>query len=103
MLEAGREDSGFRLRDRALHVFEEAHRVREFKRVCDQDLGAGGDGDVKLVELGGLMDASHASCSTLFECSCPELEDLVAAAKVWLCGGRRSCGHDIRVCCRFGH
>ena len=28
------------------------------------------------------MDGSHASCAKLFECSCPELEDLVSAAKV---------------------
>lgn len=27
------------------------------------------------------MDDSHRSCSQLFDCSCPELEELVAAAK----------------------
>jgi hypothetical protein len=32
--------------------------------------------------LGELMDASHASCRDLYDCSCNELEALVAAAKV---------------------
>jgi hypothetical protein len=32
--------------------------------------------------LGELMDASHASCRDLYDCSCEELEALVAAAKV---------------------
>jgi N-acetylgalactosamine kinase len=27
------------------------------------------------------MDASHTSCRDLYECSCPELEELVALAK----------------------
>ncbi len=29
-----------------------------------------------LKELGRLMDASHASCRDLYECSCPELDVL---------------------------
>ncbi len=31
--------------------------------------------------LGQLMDASHASCAQLYECSCPELDTLVQAAR----------------------
>lgn len=34
-LQAGREQGGFKLRQRALHVFREAQRVRDFKAVCD--------------------------------------------------------------------
>lgn len=30
-----REDGGFKLHDRALHVYEEAARVHAFKEVCD--------------------------------------------------------------------
>ena len=45
VLEAGREDGGFRLRGRALHVYEEAQRVRDFKAICDLPNQAGaGDG-----------------------------------------------------------
>ena len=48
VLEAGREDGGFRLRDRALHVFEEAQRVRDFKVICDGPNQAGDDASTKL-------------------------------------------------------
>lgn len=64
---------GFKLRDRAAHVFAEAGRVGAFAGAC-----AGG---AALETLGALMDASHASCRDLYECSCPELEELVATAK----------------------
>ena len=35
----------------------------------------------KLSQLGSLMDASHASCAGLYECSCAELDALVGAAR----------------------
>lgn len=34
-----------------------------------------------LAELGALMDGSHASCRDQYECSCDELEELIALAK----------------------
>lgn len=45
------------------------------------------DAEGKAKELGALMDASHASCSKQYECSAPELEQLVEAAKVRLFAG----------------
>jgi len=38
-------------------------------------------GDDALRRLGQLMDASHASCAQLYQCSCPELDALVKVAK----------------------
>ncbi|CAD7703581.1 unnamed protein product [Ostreobium quekettii] len=67
---------GFKLKDRALHVYSEAKRVHDFKRVCESNE----DTSSKLKALGSLMNASHESCRDLYECSCPELEDLVSAA-----------------------
>jgi N-acetylgalactosamine kinase len=41
-----------------------------------------GDGDsARLARLGALMDASHSSCANLYDCSCPELDELSAAAR----------------------
>lgn len=37
--------------------------------------------DQKMQQLGCLMDASHASCAGLYECSAPELDELVKVAK----------------------
>ncbi len=65
--------AGFKLRDRAAHVYAEAARVGAFAAACAS--GA------PLEALGELMDASHASCRDAYECSCAELEELVALAK----------------------
>ena len=34
-----------------------------------------------LAALGALMDASHESCSNLYDCSCPEVDELQRIAK----------------------
>jgi len=65
--------AGFKLRDRATHVYAEAARVGAFAAACAS--GA------PLEALGALMDASHASCRDSYECSCAELEELVALGK----------------------
>lgn len=61
----------FKLYQRAKHVYSEAARVLQFKSVCD----SGPSESVQL--LGELMNQSHASCRDLYECSCPELDQLV--------------------------
>jgi galactokinase len=68
----------FHLQQRALHVFSESQRVLQFKQVCEDDSLSGAE---KLSQLGGLMDASHASCAGLYGCSCAELDALVGVAK----------------------
>jgi len=55
----------FKLRDRALHVFEESMRVERFVQE-----------GVTAEEMGALMNGSHFSCAFSFECSCPELDEL---------------------------
>tara|TARA_B110000977_G_scaffold195880_1_gene275166 strand:- start:2787 stop:3626 length:840 start_codon:yes stop_codon:yes gene_type:complete len=64
---------GFKLRDRAVHVYSEAARVLQFADECKDE--------TSLNKLGELMDASHKSCKELYECSCAELDELVAAFK----------------------
>ncbi|XP_030621979.1 N-acetylgalactosamine kinase [Chanos chanos] len=61
----------FQLYQRAKHVYGEAARVLQFKGVCDSDPADA------IVQLGTLMNESHASCRDLYECSCPELDQLV--------------------------
>ncbi|XP_078113352.1 N-acetylgalactosamine kinase [Sander vitreus] len=61
----------FKLHQRAKHVYGEAARVLRFKNVCDSEPAE----SVQL--LGDLMNQSHASCRDLYECSCPELDQLV--------------------------
>ncbi|MFH4974503.1 hypothetical protein AB6A40_001212 [Gnathostoma spinigerum] len=58
----------FKLRQRAFHVFSEAARVCNFKKACEMN-------DIK--EMGRLMNESHESCSTLYECSCDKLDSTV--------------------------
>lgn len=61
----------FKLHQRAKHVYSEAARVMQFKRVCDSEAAE------SIQVLGDLMNQSHVSCRDLYECSCPELDQLV--------------------------
>ncbi|XXG79054.1 hypothetical protein AAC387_Pa09g0207 [Persea americana] len=63
----------FKLFQRASHVYSEAKRVHAFRDTVQSKLS---DEDM-LKKLGDLMNESHHSCSVLYECSCPELEELV--------------------------
>ncbi|KAB5544628.1 hypothetical protein DKX38_012740 [Salix brachista] len=67
----------FKLHHRAAHVYSEAKRVHAFKDAVSSNLS---DED-KLKKLGELMNESHHSCSVLYECSCPELEELVETCR----------------------
>lgn len=59
----------FELKKRALHVYSESLRVVQFKMATEKP-------SVTIEELGKLMSESHASCRDLYECSCPELDEL---------------------------
>lgn len=61
----------FKLYQRAKHVYSEAARVLRFKQICEE----APDNVVQL--LGELMNQSHVSCRDMYECSCPELDQLV--------------------------
>ncbi|KAL8292829.1 hypothetical protein RQP46_000523 [Phenoliferia psychrophenolica] len=62
---------------RARHVFSEALRVYQFKDLIQ----AAEDGSVDLLhQLGALMNESQESCRDDFECSCPEINDVVQLA-----------------------
>ncbi|KIY43966.1 Galactokinase [Fistulina hepatica ATCC 64428] len=66
----------FQLYKRAKHVFSEALRVLAFRATC-----SGAHTDATLPELARLMNESQESCARVFECSCPELDALVALAR----------------------
>ena len=61
----------FKLYDRATHVYSEAQRVLSFKDVCEEEPA---DAAKVLVQL---MSDSHASCRDLYQCSHPQLDQLV--------------------------
>ncbi|KAI3717665.1 hypothetical protein L1987_69424 [Smallanthus sonchifolius] len=66
----------YKLFQRASHVYSEAKRVYAFK-----DAVSSNSDEETLKKLGDLMNDSHYSCSVLYECSCPELEELVKVCK----------------------
>uniref|UniRef100_A0A8C9EL45 Galactokinase 2 n=1 Tax=Pavo cristatus TaxID=9049 RepID=A0A8C9EL45_PAVCR len=68
---SGSEVSTFKLYQRAKHVYSEAARVLEFKKICSE----APDNAIQL--LGALMNQSYISCKEMYECSCPELDRLV--------------------------
>jgi len=65
------EAEGFALYSRSLHVFSEANRVYQFKKICEM-----APYEDQLKDLGELMNSSQESCKTLFNCSCPELDEI---------------------------
>ncbi|XP_076443620.1 N-acetylgalactosamine kinase-like [Babylonia areolata] len=67
--------TSFQLYKRAVHVFAEASRVFQFKKLCDTR-----PPDV-LTKLGALIDASQQSLKDLYECTHPETDMLVEVCK----------------------
>lgn len=76
----------FKLYQRAKHVYSEAARVLQFKQVCED----APDNAVQL--LGELMNQSHRSCRDMYECSCPELDQLVDICRKFGAKGSRLTG-----------
>jgi len=52
--------------------------VLRFREVCTN--ASSSPSPSVLEELGKLMNESHESCSRLYDCSCPELDELVRLA-----------------------
>ncbi|XP_010636756.1 N-acetylgalactosamine kinase isoform X5 [Fukomys damarensis] len=66
----------FKLYQRAKHVYSEAARVLQFRKVCEDSP------EDAVAQLGELMNQSHRSCRDLYECSCPELDQLVDTCRI---------------------
>lgn len=68
----------FHLRQRALHVFTEALRVQQFMTLLNSK-----DEDPKELgkKLGSLLNDTQESCRDLYDCSCPELDELCEIAR----------------------
>lgn len=79
----------FKLQQRALHVFGEAIRVREFEAILT---GRPQSPDLVPHRLGSLMNATQDSCRDLYECSCPELDELCSIARAAGAYGSRLTG-----------
>ncbi|TQN63776.1 Galactokinase, partial [Colletotrichum shisoi] len=81
----------FKLRQRALHVFEEALRVLQFMKVLEQEApapapasGAAAAADDTTAynrRLGAVLNATQDSCRDLYECSAPEIDELCRIAR----------------------
>jgi galactokinase len=72
----------FQLRRRALHVFSEAKRVSDFKKILsDAQKSKEGLHDRDVESLGNLMNETQKSCSQVYDCSCPELDEICAIAR----------------------
>ncbi|KAI4192741.1 MAG: hypothetical protein LQ350_008570 [Teloschistes chrysophthalmus] len=69
----------FHLGKRAQHVFSEALRVLAFKELL-QNFDFSNDRDL-LPRLGALMNETQESCRDVYECSCPEIDQLCSIAR----------------------
>ncbi|KAF9463944.1 galactokinase gal [Collybia nuda] len=77
------EATHFQLYKRAKHVYAEALRVLQFQESCltTAESSNTSGGSSVLQNLGRLMNESQTSCAELFECSCPELNELTQLAR----------------------
>lgn len=72
----------FKLRQRALHVFEEALRVLDFLTLLERPVHTGASDTTAFnTQLGDLMNATQTSCKELYECSCPEIDTICRVAR----------------------
>ncbi|KAJ9649539.1 galactokinase [Coniosporium apollinis] len=92
----------FKLRQRALHVFKEAIRVGKFMKLLENPpTTSSGKTDTKKLceELGALMNETQDSCRDVYECSCPELDELCQLARSAGAYGSRLTGAGWGGCC----
>lgn len=68
----------FKLRQRALHVLEEAQRVLIFREILSHSDKLD---QQRLQQLGDLMNKTQESCRDVYECSCPEIDDICNIAR----------------------
>lgn len=73
----------FKLRQRARHVFGEARRVLDFMKLLSVEAHLPDEYDTSAYneKLGALLNETQDSCRDLFECSCPEIDQLCAIAR----------------------
>lgn len=72
----------FKLRQRATHVYSEALRVHEFiDLIKSTSPSSPASSDSLLSQLGALMNDTQTSCASVYECSCPELDELCDIAR----------------------
>ncbi|KAJ6512621.1 Galactokinase [Mycena sanguinolenta] len=72
----------FKLYKRAKHVYSEALRVLQFRKLCLDTAAAPADDNLAVLkQLGTLMNESQTSCADDFECSCEELDLLTRLAR----------------------
>lgn len=70
----------FKLRQRALHVYSEALRVLQFMALLEKT-PEGDDTSDYNAQLGNLLNATQDSCREVYECSCPEIDQLCSIAR----------------------
>jgi len=74
----------FKLRQRALHVFTEALRVLRFLALLE-DPAQAPSSSTNTVEynqkLGDLLNETQDSCRDVYECSCPEIDEICQIAR----------------------
>ncbi|MCJ1310228.1 galactokinase [Agyrium rufum] len=68
----------FHLRQRAQHVLTEAIRVAKFKALLTDPAE---EATSLLQDLGDLMNKTQDSCRDVYQCSCPELDELCSIAR----------------------
>ena len=72
----------FKLRQRALHCFSEALRVLRFYTLLERPVHTGAsDTTVFNNQLGDLLNEAQDSARDLYECSCPEIDNIVTIAR----------------------
>ncbi|KAE8445855.1 hypothetical protein EG329_012778 [Mollisiaceae sp. DMI_Dod_QoI] len=76
----------FKLRQRALHVFSEALRVLQFLSLLESpsshlSADSGSSTETFNQKLGDLMNETQDSCRDVYECSCPEIDQLCTIAR----------------------
>ncbi|KAI9803016.1 MAG: hypothetical protein M1825_002249 [Sarcosagium campestre] len=68
----------FLLQQRALHVFTEAIRVLKFMALLTSPFD---DSEHLLKSMGSILNETQTSCREIYDCSCPEIDELCQLAR----------------------